>query len=487
MVKEFKIFGKQVFQWGEPPEVTKSKAQRSMKKVVAFHGGDVPYKKLSFAQMRKIALCEPMIYKAIQKKNLDTVRNWFVLKSSDGSDKVSDKVLKIIKNFDKRVQFPYKLFTAGVSANIYGTGFLERTFVEPDGLSIESNINEKYMPLNLIPLNSESIGNKKPKSEKGDISYWVKGSGANEVFMHPNRIIDIATDRLPFSSFGISKIHILRNILNSKMEGDVAAGDTLGWASHGIVDTTITGMQDDQEREMLNLYKQQPSAYVHDEDYEINVHNPEAINPKPFYDYFYTNIAAVMIMPTHMLTGAELGNVTGSEVGFGAYVHDVENIQKVIYTPIIEKIYRQLLKSQKLEWKYDIVWNPIFVDELSEGKILQVRSYSAVNSKNAGIIDEVEARRILNNGVVDLDVNKVPEPKEPVVPVDQPNVEPQPPTKSPTVKQIKVYPLNEKQKEMIERAIVRERELGEEILREQEELYANKMAKKKINKRRNKK
>lgn len=478
MVKELKIFGKQVLQWGEPPEVSKSKIPRSMKGALAFYN-DRPKTNLPLKQMREIILTEPMLYKAIQKKNLDIVRNWFIIKPVDDDEEIDKKVLDVIYTFDKRVQFPYKLFLSGVCANIYGTGFLERTFIEPSNISIDSDINENREPLNLLVKNSEHITSKEPKTKGEKKIYWVYQEGTEKTFIHPNRLIDYATDRLPFSSFGISKVNIVRNSLRSKMEGDVASGDTLAWASHGIVDTTIQDMQDDQEKSMAKLYEKRPSAYAHDQTYEVKVHNPTAIDPKPFYDYFYTNIAAVMVMPTHMLTGAELGNVTGSEVGFGAYIHDVENIQKVILTPIIEKIYKQLLKSKGMIWKYKIVWNPIFIDELTEAKITQVRSYSAVNNYNAGIIDIVEARRMLNDGVVNLDVKKVPEPKElPEIPVDQPNTEPQPTDKKPTVKQKKVYPLEEEQKRMINEAAKRERILGEKILKEQEILYDKKQNKK---------
>jgi len=51
----------------------------------------------------------------------------------------------------------------------------------------------------------------------------------------------------------------------------------------------------------------------------FDVKNPTHIDPSPFYDYFYTNIAAVIDMPKHMLIGGEMGNVTGSEVGTSAY------------------------------------------------------------------------------------------------------------------------------------------------------------------------
>ena len=97
---------------------------------------------------------------------------------------------------------------------------------------------------------------------------------------------------------------------------------------------------------MLKVAAEHPGAWVHNEDVEISIHNPTAINPKPFYDFILLNISAVLNMPTHILTGIQTGRVTGSEIGFGDYYRDIHDLQELIFTPLIEDLYRRILEAR---------------------------------------------------------------------------------------------------------------------------------------------
>jgi len=483
-MKEVKLFGRQILSWGEPE--ADSKIGRNVRNALIPDKQEYRVDTLSLELLRKVALKEPLILKAIIKKNKDTFRNWFDIRMRYDESNLTPRLSNIITNFEEFSNLQNKLYVSGVCANIYGTGFIEIIYNEPKNKSISSPVDDNSRPVNIRVLNSEYIKERK-YNEKNNLDktlYWAyKEKTGEEILMHPDRIIDIAIDKLPFSDFGISKIDILSNILLSKMNADIAAGETLSWFSTGILDMKIENMDDEQEKAMLTLFNKHPHYYVHDDDYTLDIKNPTRIDPKPFYDYFYTNIAAVMEMPTNVLIGGAPG-ISGSEVGISDYYHDIENIQSIIFTPIIRKLYTELFKSYGYKWNYDIVWNPIFVDEMTEGKIMQVRSYSAVNAKNSGIISIPEAREILNNGVIDLDIEKIPEikkpdvPVNPVNPIDQPNIEPQPAVKGPTVKnpemkttELVIRPLDEVSRKMIEETVRRERELGESVLKEQEQLF----------------
>ena len=436
MVKELKILGRQLFSWGEPNVA--SKIERSMPGTM---GGVSGYKAAAVSPVvfRKLASREPLFMKGATKKNMDLVRNWFTIKTVKDNVTAPDNILKIIYDYDKSVRFPYKIYTAGVCGDIYGTGFIERTFDEAANIKADSPPSPKAKPIGLLPKNSEFITLRKIHPVKKDkILYYIyKEKGGEEVFIHPDRLIDYATIRLPHSPFGISKVEILMNIMNSKMTSDQASGEIMDWFGTGLVDWTIQNMNDEEQDNMINVLKEHNKYLVHSERYTMDIKNPTRIDPKPFYEYFYTNTAAVFNMPTYMLIGGQSGNVTGSDVAFADYIQDISNIQNIILTPLIERVYKQLLESHGLPWKYKIVWNPIFTDELSEAKILQTRSYSATQNVNAGIVSISEGREILNNGVVDLDVNKIPEkPKPPEQPITDPNIEPQPVVKKPTIKNI---------------------------------------------------
>jgi len=498
-MKSIKIFGREIVSYGVRDD-TSSRINRSLKKALDVSNRDYT-KQANLKTLRKVVLREALLYKGILKKNKDTVRNWFVVKPIKDGSKVPQNVLDALDDFDRRTNFKYKLYQTGVCANIYGTGYLERTYVE-NTKKLDSPVSPKSEPLNLIVQNPEciySIGAHDKKKDGKDYFVYRKEATTEDVYIHTDRLQKLCIDKLPFSKFGISKVNVLYNVLRSKMNADISSGEILNWFGHGILHMTIDNMNDEQEQSALKLMAEHKDYFVTDETFKMDVHNPTQINPAPFYDYFYTNIAAAMEMPTHMLTGNTPGDVTGSEVGVSEYYHDIENIQDVIFTPIIEKFYKQLLKARGLKWKYRIQWNPIFVDELSEAKILQTRSFSAVQNKNSNIISVEEARGVLNEGVVNLDVDKVPEQPAPVLPGKptgtEPNIAPQPTVKpkgdDKTInKGVKIYEITPSQEKMLLSQMKADgiREMKEQDLRLEEAKNGKKVKRrKKTNKRKTKK
>ena len=381
--------------------------------------------------LRKIVESEPLIKKAIYKKNRDTFKNWFVIKNSD-DEVIPEKDLKFITDFDKKTNFKTLLYMSGVCANIYGTGFIEKIYNEHGNTKPSSSIDDRKNLIGLELLNSENIKERKKLNDKGKTLYPVyKAPNSSEsILIHPTRLEVVRIDYLPYSYFGTAIPKVVWNILKSKMMADVSSGEILNWFGRGMFDVEITGMTDDDEKEAHAQLKSHPDYLLHDENFKVDVKNPTRVDPAPFYDYFYTNIAAALDMPKHMLVGSEIGNVTGSEVGTSAYYSDIQNIQSLVFTPIVENIYSELFRSLGKVWDYTIEWNPILVDELSEAKILQTRAYSASQAVGSGIVSKSEGRIMLNKGLQNLDPDDVPEDEEPEEPeVTDPNIEPQPAVK----------------------------------------------------------
>jgi len=422
-----------------------------------------PPSELSNLMLRNIALSEPLILKTFLKKNKDIVRNWHKIKNPDDKKEVPKEVSRLLYNFDKKQRVKQKMFTAGLCSDVYGTGFIELKYNERKNANASNMPNSTFVGIEL--LNPEHITKIDfHPSKKDDLLYFIYQNPEDrkhlgEVYIHPSRVLPYITNKLPFSNFGISKVKTAANILRSKMNADKSAGNILEFMA-GMYDIKIEGMQPEQEKKAKETVKKHPAYLIHDEDYEVKVEKPGKVEPASFYDYFYTNIAAVSEMPKNMLTGADTGNVTGSEVGASNYYSDCADIQDVIVSPILEIIYGLYLKNFKLDWNYDINWNIIYVDELSEAKILQTRAYSATQGYIAGILKSIEARQILNEGTIHLvgDYERPPEEK-----VSNPNIEPQGDPKKPDkAKNIKF--ITQQQIDLIEKI----RRNGLKELREQE-------------------
>lgn len=378
------------------------------------------YKELSPERRRDIANESPLFMKGIRKKSLDTFRAWHTIETKKGRGKPIYADLIAIESFDRRSNFKYKCYEARVASHIYGNGFLLITFLnDGEKRSLSSKPLPKAEPYTVNVLNSEYINNMK-ESENGEICYVFLKDG-DEKLIHPDRVIHFPANKIPGFALGVSTIDILRHTMFSKKNIDIAAGHILSWFSHGLIDVTWEDMEENEKKEMEKLISNHPGAYIHDQDVEVDVKNPTSIDPKPFYDYVVLNIAAAINMPTHILTGIQTGRVTGSEIGFGDYYRDVKDEQEIEFTPKLENLYARILKARGRDWKYNIIWNTIYIDEMSEAKLLEIRVNAAEKAMNGtkgagGFIDMEEAREILNKGQISVDANKKIKRVKPLTP-----------------------------------------------------------------------
>jgi len=291
-------------------------------------------------------------------------------------------------------------------------------------------------------------------------------------------------DQLPFSKFGISKVDMLRNIINSEQDIDIATGEILKWFSHGILEMTKEGMQPNERKEILKIMENHPNFYANSDKWKLEVHNPTAIDPKEFYNYIILGIASVFVMPTQVLLGVQIGKVTGAETGYSDYYRDVKDKQELIDTPHIKQLYKELFAGYNREFKYKPIWNDIYVGELAESELLGKRAATVqiLLSSNPPVISQEEAREMMNKGTIYLDpAKKIKAPKNNGLPGDD-NKEKQNPIvrkplkdkdKKPKKESVDIYQLKQ---EMIEKRKMQEqakleKAMGEKIIEEQDNLF----------------
>jgi len=412
-------------------------------------------------QLRELALQEPMFMKGIYKKYKHVFRQPPKIVKKDGSD-LSTDIQAIIDDFNKSTNIMYKMKIGGISSSIWGNGFIERTFSNDfdDNRNIKKNVSLKEpsgVPVGLNLVNPEFINTFGPRKysvvDKQNY-YHFRDNKGNNTYIHPKRLLHIKTKELPFSKFGISDVDVSFRIIDSKLRADKALGDILAWFGRGMLFITKEGLRGSEKTEMEKDLKKHPSFMIGNERYKFDVKNPTQINPKWYTEYFIENIAAAIEMPTSILLGNE--SSTG-EVVVGAedYYNDIQNIQDVVFTPIFEDVYKQLLQSHGHTWRYEIRWPTVFVDELSEAKALEKRMLVATTGYNSKLVTRDEGRKIINEGTISLDV-KQPDgdfkedsdnPGMPSKPT--PNLEPVPPSKKPVpeASQDKVGDIMSKKKE----------------------------------------
>lgn len=459
---------------------------------------DNPFsKKLTVEECLSAAEQCPLFMKGARKKAKDSIRAWHKIEHIDKTRKPYAQDLAILHSFIRRNNLP-KLWEKFVVASlITGDGYLLVTFENDEGTTIEQAPSSKAVPFKLTLLNSKCIKDIKYLSKEYKDKFikhyhYEDINNDIDIYIHPNRIIQMSCDEL-FGPFGNSKINLLRNVVKSSVNIDIANGEILAWFAHGLLDIYQEDMNESDKKMWEDIVSKHPSAYIHKEG-EIEMMEPKAIDPKPFFDYIILSIAAAFYMPTHILTGIQVGKVTGAEIGTGDYVKDLKDVQELEYNPLLERIYSMLLKSKDRTFdSYEIVWNPIYIDEMSEAEILYKRVQAADLAFNGargagGFIDIEEARRIFNEGQLELQVDKKVTPKtsQPTQPVSPKSGNPNPDETDEeekmgdnTFKNYKVdiqKPLlDEAAKIMIEKRkaqVEREKKLGEQILKEQKDVQS---------------
>lgn len=450
-------------------------------------------KKLSMEKCRQVAEQTPLFMKGVRKKAMDSVRAWHKIDTKDGESKPVSVDLQIIDDFIERDNFKHKWYMARVDSFVYGDGFLLITFKNDEKTKLSEPPSKDAVPYSTQLISPEKIDKIDFYPEKKEF-YRNKGikhfhfqdrQSGERNWIHPDRIIHLPGDRLSYSEFGNSKINLLRNIIKSKINVDIACGEILSWFAHGVYDIGIANCGDNDIKRWEEIANDHPGAWIHDKEREeIKSVNPTTIDPKPFYDYLVLNIASAIVMPVHVLTGVQVGRVTGAEVGTGDYYKDIRDDQDLLYSPLLTKLYKWLLrghnypsdeKPPKRRWKYKIVWNQIYIDERSEAEILKTRVDSAAAALNGpmggvGFIDEKEAREMINKGQIELDIDK--KPKKPTPP--QPMPKPEKPKLDDDEENEYTRQLDVVEKAMIRKRkeiAERERKIGEKVLKEQKDVY----------------
>lgn len=363
---------------------------------------------------RELAYQSPIFMKGVRKKTHDSIRAWFKIQTKNKSTPIQMDEDALVA-FEKRCNYKKKFGQAVKDAHIYGDGFLLIQFDKKDeGMPLESQPSPDSEPIGVIVLNPEKITSVKYATEENkskDLYHFVYSGAMGDKLIHPDRIQHIVLNDDSTSKLGVSHVDILRNTIKSKKNVDIAVGRILSWFSHGLLDIKANDIDDDEIKELKEVARTHPSSWVHDEDdFEIDVIQPNAIQPKDFMDFLVLNIASVLVMPVHVLTGIQIGRVTGAEIGFADYYRDIRDIQELVYTPLIEDLYRRIIEARGRTWKYDLAWQTVYVDELGEANIMEKRMAFVSQGIQAGVIDQEEGRKMLNEGMIELDIHKEIQP-----------------------------------------------------------------------------
>ena len=366
---------------------------------------------------------DTIINKAVNKKSKNLFHKWFDIDSPiDGID-VPEAVENKISTFNKETNLKRVLMQNAQNMFVQGNGYLELITIDQSNIEDELPKNSELIDVcNIDPrtIKPKLVSNAEAKKIAGskqtiieDVLYYVQVVARNKLqLVHPSRIIHTVQYTYGDSVWGISPVDVAYRVAQSKINSDWALGEILYRFGKPFPAVTIDDATDKEIEEVFSAIggMNPRTGFAGDSRYHFALLNPEVIRPKEFMDNFYINLAAAFEMPLMVLIGVQKGALTGSETDLTDYYNDLECMQEIIYSPVLNRIYTQLLGS----WDYELFWNTLYVDKKAEAEIQKLNAETLkLLYFDMGIVDDVTARQMAREMGINI-------PEENTLPVEEP-------------------------------------------------------------------
>jgi hydrogenase maturation factor len=263
---------------------------------------------------------------------------------------------------------------------------------------------------------------------------------------------------------GVSPIDVSYNLALSMMNADKSYGEYVYRVGNGFMVLNIDQANQKEIDDAYDHMKKIQKGFVGSERHVFDVKTPLSFEPREFNFYFYRGLARVLEMPVSMFIGQNTGDVDIRD-DRGEYYSAIKSTQETLLNPFVKSVISELLGIKKEIANYRIIWNDIYVDVRTQGEAMRFMA-SSIRMLSMALIEQKEeeldfitieeARNILGlpPRIPDTDY-----PQEP--PEDDPEEE----KKEHTTGFLKKR--DKQGMEQMKKFAKKEREIGEKIIREQ--------------------
>lgn len=433
-------------------------------------GQNVFEKTLTQTDKKRAYYGNEIVFKGINKKARDLISGGFIIDSPIDGEDVPEQTENTIQTFLTEKQIIRKLHQCIITALWNGDTWFEWNC--KGNKDPESPLTGTLYDIRMI--NPACITKYKLNEERTDVEYWYYKNGENQYWIHASRLENIYFNPNDDSSpYHLSCLEVANRAIKADNEATNSLNGNLTLFGHPfpVINTTDNNnvKQVDEAFKVLEKLKKKElkTGFAGFKDTKFGLLNPASPSPKDTLDHFYVHLAAALEIPMMFLVGEQTGKMTGNEIELYDYYKAIEAQQKVILSPILHKMFTLLLGTA---WKYEIYWNPLFVDEKTEveNKTKLMEKIGDLYSKHQ-LIDIMEARQLLREH--DIGIPEGGELDEPELddeePIDTPIQEERPPEEPQhSKKPLFVRKLTPMESKLAEK----QRKLGEKILKEQESL-----------------
>ncbi|RLG29024.1 hypothetical protein DRN98_08825 [Methanosarcinales archaeon] len=319
--------------------------------------------------------------------------NWFYIDDPRKGETADPKTVNDLEDFYKRIDLKGKMMQLCTDAMVFGNGYLE--------LEAEKNIQDPKK--HLLPSNGiKDVHIVDPLMVKEEIErinyneffYLLKSRTGTITKVHNSRIIHLPWIKLGTMRFGKGVIDVAIRSTLAKLGMDWAVGEVI--YRHGkpfLVLTTKQATTKELKKSYEILKNITPRTHFAGTDrHDFKMLNPSVVDPEPFAKYYYMNLAAACEMPQMEFLGVQSGQLTGSQVDKASWHQTLRSKQETKFSRIIHTINNYYLKGN---WKYEIFWNDIFVDDKAKAELQKIQAEMIkILYYDSSLLTDKEARQL---------------------------------------------------------------------------------------------
>ncbi len=400
-----------------------------------------------------------IIFKGVNKRSRDLIYNWFEIDSPIDGETIPENITNQLNDFITRNQVKRKLTQAVKDALIYGNGWIE--YICAGSKEPQQPLNGKLIDIRCIDP-TQIIGYQLNKN-KTEVEYWKYKNGIQTIMIHSSRIGHIGFYYDGDNPFSISPLEVACKSIKADNDATTSLDDNLIMFGHPFptINTSDNVNQkkvDDAFKVLEQIKKRELKVgFAGFKDTLFQLLNPASPSPHDALYHFYIHLSAAMDMPMMFLIGEKAGQLTGNEIELGDYYKSIEAQQKLFISPLINQMFNLLIGESI--WRYEVYWNPLFVDEKTEiaNKTLLMNTIGQLYSLY-GLVDVMEARQMLREYDINIPEDGMLDEPEPIEPEPEPE---------PTPDEIEPNEVTTRKPTRQEMAIARkQRALGERLIKE---------------------
>jgi uncharacterized protein len=359
-----------------------------------------------------------LVNKACSLPAKDAIRKGWEITVNDGSE-VKGSDIEFLKKLDKEFKIKEQLHNFVKFGRVFGIriamfkikGFTNEDYEKPFNIDgIKQNSYEGIVqidPIWITPLLTSENASNPTSLHFYEPTYWqvsgMKIHKSHLVIMKTEEVSDILKPTYLYGGLSVPQ-KIMERVYAAERSANEAPLLLMTKRLNILKINTEEAMTDmgkfiDKLNEQI-MYRDNYGVNVIGDEEEVQQLETTLSDVDAVIGSQYELVSAITNIPIYKLLGKSLKGFSGGETEESSYHEELENIQDYDMTPLLDRHYQLLIKSElKQDFEITINWNPLdAVTEKEQAEINKTKADTDAIYVNSGIIGQNEVReKLINN------------------------------------------------------------------------------------------